>query len=219
MNGDTASLVYNAYLESYKLSIDGIGWLNSIKKMLFLTHNKDIWDNQGTVNIKKTVNSLKSQLEELYTNAWHNYLFRGNTLRTGNKLRVYRLFKSTYERENYLSFIKCPKSRSNFAKFRLRAHSLKIESGRYRGAHWVPPYERACEDCQLGEPQNEFHVLITCPKFSAERQVFLDKVYEIFPGVEYMSDWDKFIYLMSYDNDRDLCTLVSQFITSILVNN
>ena len=49
----------------------------------------------------------------------------------GNKLRTYRLFKSCFGSEYYLSSVKCESHRSALAKFRYGVAPINIELGRY----------------------------------------------------------------------------------------
>ena len=46
-------------------------------------------------------------------------------------LCIYASFKTVYKFEHYLDLIPSKKKRSNFAKLRLSAHNLRIETGRY----------------------------------------------------------------------------------------
>ena len=49
----------------------------------------------------------------------------------GNKLQTYRLFKSQFHLEDYLSQVKVAKYRTALTKFRVSCHRLQIELGRY----------------------------------------------------------------------------------------
>ena len=74
-----------------------------------------------------------------------------------NKLRTYRLFKTTYNFENYLVDVKNIKHRKNpVTKFRISAHNLEIGRGRFKGNVFVS--ERICTNCSREEVENELHI-------------------------------------------------------------
>jgi hypothetical protein len=74
-------------------------------------------------------------LQEKYILKWQEELFRDNSNSDhGNKLRTYRLFKSNFCFEKYLEWGDYRK-RKNITRFRLSAHDLEIEKGRYTGVH------------------------------------------------------------------------------------
>ena len=47
----------------------------------------------------------------------------------------------------------------NMARFRVSAHNLNVETGRYNGMRWD---NRVCELCASGQVQDEQHVLFEC---------------------------------------------------------
>ena len=54
-------------------------------------------------------------------------------------------FKTVYEHESYLDWVTMRKFRRILAQFRVSAHSLKIERGRYSG---IAQTNRICKICQ-----------------------------------------------------------------------
>ena len=108
-------------------------------------------------------------------------------------------------------------SRSKFAKFRLRAHRFKVESGRFSNNVWIPAHERVCEKCSSGEPENEYHILMTCDFFKDERNELFSNIGDICPAFTYSHDWDQFLFLMSYGyGDSEICNAVSAFIDKVV---
>ena len=61
-----------------------------------------------------------------------------------NKLRTYRIFKQNFSYEEYLSWGDYNK-RKIITKFRISAHDLEIERGRYKG---LKAEERICRLCK-----------------------------------------------------------------------
>ena len=56
------SLVYKAYLESYKLCCLNSSWLFNIKQILSWLGREDLWENQGSLNQKSTMKNLENLL-------------------------------------------------------------------------------------------------------------------------------------------------------------
>ncbi len=55
------------------------------------------------------------------------------------------------------------------ACFRLSAPKLKIEVDKYHKAFPTPVDQRLCQQCQLGEIEDETHFMYNCPKYTNER--------------------------------------------------
>ena len=134
-------------------------------------------------------------------------------------MRTYNLFKFSKGKESYLNFIKNSQVRSAFAKFRTSSHKLKIETGRY-DRKWnpiemcfknTPPQERKCDKCDSGEVENELHFLIKCNNYKYQRQLLFEVALRNCTNFNYLSDDNKFIWLMSNEN-KDTIISVADFI-------
>ena len=87
------------------------------------------------------------------------------------------------------------------SKFRLSSHDLEIETGRCVNKS-MPPEQRICKICDLSLVEHEFHFLMICPKFSTLRNsLFLD-VNNINPNFSASMDADKFVWLMSQEDEQ-----------------
>ena len=84
------------------------------------------------------------------------------------KLEFYDKVKQTFQIEKYLSVIKNPKIRQTFTRYRISAHNLYIERGRYENP-LVPREKRWCIFCydtkKVKMIEDEIHVLFNCPMF------------------------------------------------------
>ncbi|WP_215898157.1 hypothetical protein, partial [Acinetobacter baumannii] len=104
---------------------------------------------------------------------WRKEIFNDNREKKRknqkNKLRTYCTFKIKYEKESYLENIKNIEQRRALTKFRLSAHNLHIESGRYTN---TAPEKRTCFHCSK-EIENEKHMLLECPLYNTERNDLL----------------------------------------------
>ena len=76
-----------------------------------------------------------------------------------DKLRTYKLIKKTFKFEEYLEILPDRKQRKSLAAFRISAHQLQIEHGRYSGKKIE---ERLCITCN--DIEDEVHVFCDCIK-------------------------------------------------------
>lgn len=83
-------------------------------------------------------------------------------------------------------------------KFRVQAHSLNIETGRYCK---TPLSQRVCALCDTGSIEDEFHFILTCPAFSELRQRFIKKYYYRRTSVF------KLVQILSIQNTKTLSNL------------
>ena len=124
-----------------------------------------------------------------------------------------RIFQN-YKFEHYLDLIPSKKERSNFAKLRLSAHNLRIETGRY----WknpIPRIDRKCPFCQSFNKtafEDEIHFLLVCPLYETARNSMLSMIYSKFPRISSLDLCDKFIWLMSQE-DTDCLISIANFIS------
>ena len=89
--------------------------------------------------------------------------------------------------------------------FRTRNHRLPVETGRWRG---IPFKERVCQFCSEDEG-DEFHTIMVCQKFKAERVKFLKPYYCRNPNIL------KFANLMNTASKHQLVQLC-HFIKTIM---
>ena len=75
------------------------------------------------------------------------------------------------------------KIRQFICKIRVSAHSLNIETGRYKNI--IRP-ERKCTNCSKRDIEDEKHFIVHCPLYENIRVKFVDKVIDLFPNFRYM---------------------------------
>ena len=164
----------------------------------------------------REINIIRKKLKERYTKIWREKinLVKQNpaTNRNENKLRTYCKFKFIFQQEKYLDNIKELSNRSTLARFRISAHKLEIERGRYT----IPKTaveNRICKQCNCEAVEDEEHLLIKCNKYSFARNTFFSNINnKFFPE---LSDRNKFIWLLS-NEDRDICKNLANFIATCL---
>ena len=108
-------------------------------------------------------------------------------------LTVYKHIKHDFKYESYLSSVKNKLFRQLITKFRLSAHKLRIETGRY-GQNRIERTERRCEICNSSDIEDEFNFVIMCPKYKWIRKRYIDNYYYERPSMF------KFLELMSVTN-------------------
>ena len=113
----------------------------------------------------------------------------------------------------YLNLILSKKKISNFAKLRLSAHNLKIETGRY-GKNPICWVDRKCPFCQSFNKTAFFEIqfLLVCPLYETARNSMLPMIYSKFPRISSLDLGDKFIWLMSQE-DTDCLISIAIFIS------
>ena len=89
------------------------------------------------------------------------------------RLKFFREIHKSGERPPYIDICKLKSDKSLLSKFRLGAHSLAIEKGRYSN---IERQNRVCLSCDTGEVENEYNFFSTCPYYISLRKTFLQKV-------------------------------------------
>lgn len=152
-----------------------------------------------------SISQLEEKMFDKYKKDWCTRIF---SYSTGCKLRTYKLFKHTYNTEQYLLQKMPQRHRSAFSKFRCGVAPLKIETGRYERKNLD---ERVCFNCNILE--DEKHVLLNCPLYEDLRHaLFIDILChnDMFLN---LSDEEKFIYMFKNTN---ICNIVAKTCNNIL---
>ncbi len=136
---------------------------------LMSKHNLgDLLNIKQNLENKLFVRTVENVLLEDYKLNWKNDMaLDTSTKGTGrSKLRTYKLFKTEYAKENYVTRPMSRQHRSSLAKFRCGVAPLRIETGRFEN---VPLQARTCFNC-TDTIEDEQHVLTTCPLYSNIRE-------------------------------------------------
>ena len=91
----------------------------------------------------KLINRFKANLT--------TYLAKCEETQQG-KLRTYAFFKTIFKKEKYLSVINNVDIRKCLMVFRISAHKLEIEVGRYKN---IQSMKRLCKVCTLNEVEDK----------------------------------------------------------------
>ena len=150
-----------AYLEQFNSSGEKYASLNFVKRVFCDLGFSHVWNNQSTFNIPSLLLSIKNKLKERCISYWNNRINFNNGM---DKLRTCKLFKKTFGLEEYLEFGLDRKYRQCLSSFRISAHKLQTERGRYLGKNVE---ERKCTDCNVIE--DEIHFFCDCHKYNNNR--------------------------------------------------
>ncbi len=71
--------------------------------------------------------------------------------------------------KKYLEKVVNIKHRRSLSRFRMSAHNLEIENGRYRN---IPKENRLCKICNTGDVEDEIHFTLHCPALIQIRDPF-----------------------------------------------
>ena len=171
-------------------------WVTKIKQILNNIGLSYLWDFKG-ISASQLKSAVKLRLSDAFIQNWGEEL-RGNILCTN-----YRLIKSTFNLEYYLS--KLSKDlRITMSRFRTGSHSLPISDKRYD----APDERNVCPLCLL-DTGDEYHYVMICIAFDHIRPCYIAPYYFKRPNTL------KFSQLFS---SRNLSTLtkLSKFVKQIM---
>ena len=121
--------------------------------------NAAIWKESDINNVAK---SIKNDLCEKFTITWKDQI------QQYRKLQVFKLVKPSIQFEKYLSQVKIVKHHQAMTRFRISAHRLPIETGRYVN---IEHNLRLCPICNLHEVGDEYHYFLCCNNKKLEKLV------------------------------------------------
>ena len=193
--GKSFPLLNDAYCESKLLYEQNIpSWYTTIN---FLINKLDGSQNLRGVKESKFKSALKNCLFKNYINEWRLQA----SLHSDKKLSCYVSLKQSFGLEKYLNLLKNFEQRRNFTRFRISAHRLNIERGRYQG---IPRESRHCMRCNSGVLDDEKHFLLTCSYNKEDRDVLQELVNEVCKNFCTMNNDQKLFWLMTNEDHRVL---------------
>lgn len=104
--------------------------------------------------------------------------------------------------EDYLNNIHDKRYRIALTEFRISAHNLAIERGRYEN---ILREERKCIYCNLNVKETEFHFLLVCTFYSDLRRKYFSPYYCHWPN---LTKFDKLISSTAKRMQRNLAKFI-----------
>ena len=166
----------------------------------------------STNSLNKSKTQFKSYIKEALTTFYVNDWNINRLASRDGKLSTYTDFKTNFGFEPYLKIVNNYYGRSSLTKFRISAHRLKIETGRYERK---PREERICQRCNNNQIEDEIHFLLACPNYTEARSnltSFCEKNYKNFNKLDIIN---KFKWLIT-NEDPQILTLLTTFLRSYL---
>ena len=132
-----------------------LSWLTAVFYLFEMAgHRYYSISNYFELDQERVIKTLKSELQRLF----HQHFFK--TISLSKKLEpIYSKVKKEFKEESYLSDVDYHKYRSAITKFRISAHNLPIEKGRWNGCDKA---DRKCTRCINHELGDEKHYLFFC---------------------------------------------------------
>ena len=155
-----------------------------------------------SVNTEYVIKQCKSKLIEMDRIKWHSDMFNDTGLVNGNKLRTYRIYKTTLEPEVYVKNFLIRDHRRVLAMFRCGNLPLYIETGRYARPK-IPLNERTGFHCK-DVVENEIHFLLESPFYDDLRRKLFKNANLCNSDFDALNFTYKFIFLMNNINIQPL---------------
>ena len=159
--------VKNIYREMYELSLTNpqiVTWATTVRDTLKRLDLGIYWENQTISDDDFFLSLVRRKLQNSYLTKWTSDVV------DSTDGRLFRYIKTAFRYESYLDNIQNKALRYALTRIRLSSHRYKIETGRW-GRNKAPREERKCDICNVIE--DEFHVLVSCPRFVNERNKLL----------------------------------------------
>ena len=154
--------IMNIYIEKYNF------WAKDVKYLLQSYGFGEVWNHQGVENETVFLKIFKQRCMDIDIQLW------SDEMKASRKLDTYATFKREFILEPYLTCIDKVIFKIALCKFRVSAHTLKIESGRRNN---IPRAQRICEMCEGVHVEDEFHFLLVCPLYNDLRQKYIPRYY------------------------------------------
>ena len=124
----------------------------------------NIWENQ--LNLTIDYDKIKQRILNIYQQTWYS------SVNNSSRLRIYSLFKHSFNFESYLDSINDKKLRTSLTRFRISSCNSEIEKRPQRN---IDVTERICRNCNSRNIENEYHLLLACIMYSELRSRLLEK--------------------------------------------
>lgn len=146
------------------------------------------------------MNTFKGLLKKLIKKHFYQYWLKiHDEGQIHGKLDKYFLLKNTFAIEKYLLSLKSFEQRKILCKFRISAHELRIERGRYEYTKDINgkkiPLERSQRTCTLCNSnciEDEIHFLTNCSLYNEERKVLFNFLSDNYKNFNTLSNNQKF---------------------------
>lgn len=169
-----SSILYRSIKQKFDNGSFQSKWLENIKETLEQLDLGHVWNiTPNNIDMYGLKKEFEHRLHRFYKIQWLSEIELSGACST------YNIFKSKLELEPYLTLLD-RKYSIPISKFRSNNHKLPIVTGRYNG---ILIEKRICDLCDSEEIADEYHYLLKCPYFHAERIKFIDSNYINHPNI------------------------------------
>jgi hypothetical protein len=187
-----AKITYNLLRQSHLTQKLRSKWIEKVERLLNTMGFGETWISEeiqhSTSNFS---NKVKTRLTDMYRQNWHS-----ETYDSGHCV-TYRALKNDCSFEQYLTTAS-KKDAVTLCRFRAGNSKIPVVTGRFTG---IARHERLCRLCQLNELGDEFHYIMTCPKFRLDRKKLIRETVWTRPNMRKMGE------LFSSNDARELHNL------------
>ncbi len=125
------------------------------------------------LSVNTCIGSMKNSLNSYFENLFFSFMLSEEN----KKPCTYKYFKNMFCIEPYLKCIEDPYIRKGLTCFRISAHGLRVETGRYKR---IDQENRTCLICISEEIEDEFHFIMECPEYrSLIKEYLYQKLLEL----------------------------------------
>ena len=155
------SLVFKIYQEQLRLcnlNPNLVTWASLVRDMLNKYGLGNYWVAQNVGDKKVFLEFFKRRMYDVFLQEWNA------SVSATSEARLFKHIKIDFAFETYLDVL-CKSLRIATTRIRLSSHMFMIERGRWTK---VAREDRLCTVCSKVE--DEYHCLVTCPRFVNERR-------------------------------------------------
>ena len=161
-------------------------------------------------NLKTAHSNMKKKLRNIYIQQW--LASKSSSLLDSRQKFTHKEIKQDYQIEDYLEKIGNPTHRVSLTKPRLRAQSLRIQTGKYEnGGIAIPVLHRTCFVCKRNAIEDEQHFLMCCQGYHDIRQGFHSIVKRMDNCFKVLNDHNKIKYMLNAGN-QNTCKIIGKYI-------
>ena len=192
------------YESSLKKQNDNMNWTCKIKDILFRYGFQDVWLRQNVLNIDHFICEFKHRVRDSFITEAISYFDMSS------KCNFYRFIHDNHCLQFYLSRPINYMFKPIICKYRIHAHSLNVETGRYCN---IDRNDRLCEKCDELALEDEFHFILCCKKYEEIRKRYIKPYYWHRPSAF------KLVQLLSVRNIKQLNNLGKYLINAEKLRN
>jgi exonuclease III len=156
-----AKIIYDLLRQTHYTPNHSSKWIGKVEGLLNTMGFGETWISEeiqySCSNFSKLV---KTRLTDIYNQNWHS-----ETYDSGHCV-TYRALKNDCYFESYL-ITASKKDAITLCRFRAGNSKIPVVTGRFTGTE---RHKRICQLCQLNEIGDEFHYIMSCPKFNVARK-------------------------------------------------